>query len=120
MKAQGKIYLINDTQNISEKFKKREFVLEMSNNPAYVQKVLFTLILDNVDLIEGFNVGDDVEVTYNLQGKEWNSPAGETKFFNTLAVTGVNYTDNNETPKSEQEEGLKTRVDDGDDDDLPF
>ena len=40
----GKIYQINETQQITEKFSKREFVLELSNNPAYVEKVLFTLM----------------------------------------------------------------------------
>ena len=86
MKTQGVIYKIEETQNISEKFRKRDFVLEIKNNEAYVQKVLFTLIMDKVDEIETFSPGETVEVDFSLQGKEWTSPSGEVKFFNTLSV----------------------------------
>lgn len=90
MKIQGVIYKIEETQNVSEKFRKRDFVLEIQNNEAYVQKVLFTLIMDKVDEIESFSVGEEVEVDFNLQGKEWTSPSGEVKFFNTLSVYRIN------------------------------
>ena len=92
MKTTGVIYNIGEVQNISEKFKKRDFVLELKNNEAYVQKVLFTLILDKVDAINSCNVGDSVEVDFNLQGKQWTSPSGEVKFFNTLSVFGISKT----------------------------
>ena len=90
MKIQGVIYKIEEIQNVSEKFRKRDFVLEIQNNEAYVQKVLFTLIMDKVDEIESFSTGEEVEVDFNLQGKEWTSPSGEVKFFNTLSVYRIN------------------------------
>lgn len=127
MEEKGKFYKIKDTQVISEKFKKREFVLEVSNNPAYVQKVLFQLTQDKVDMIEGFNEGDEVKVYFNLQGKEWTSPKGEVKFFNTLDVwklESLNETGGSNNNSTHNDEELTTKVDLNspveDDDDLPF
>ena len=34
--------------------------------------------------MDNFKVGQQVEVFWNLNGKEWTSPAGEVKYFNTL------------------------------------
>lgn len=123
MIAQGKIYKILDTQQVTEKFRKREFVLEVTNNPAYVQKVLFTLILDNVSMLDGFSVGEEVSVKFNLKGKEWTSPNGDVKYFNTLEAETI--TSNSSGGGQAQNDGdLMKRVDTdssgSDDDDLPF
>lgn len=119
MKAKGTIYKINETQNISEKFKKRDFVLEIKNNEAYVQKVMFTLILDKVDAINSYSVGDSVEVDFDLQGKEWTSPDGTVKFFNTLSVKQIDKS--NESTAEANSENINERVEvQSKGDDLPF
>ena len=119
MKAKGTIYKINETQNISEKFKKRDFVLEIKNNEAYVQKVMFTLILDKVDAISSYSVGDSVEVDFDLQGKEWTSPDGTVKFFNTLSVKQIDKS--NESTAEANSEKINERVEvQSEGDDLPF
>lgn len=127
MKTKGVIYRIDEIQNISEKFRKRDFVLEIKNNEAYVQKVLFTLIMDKVDEIEGFTNGDEIEVDFNLQGKEWTSPSGEVKFFNTLSAYKLEKVSTNNSQTYTQED-LTQRADlnqinttsSDSDDDLPF
>lgn len=119
MKAKGVIYKIDEVQQISEKFKKRDFVLEIKNNEAYVQKVMFTLILDKVDAINSCSVGDSVEVDFNLQGKEWTSPDGTVRFFNTLSVSEI--TKQMSEPNNVTTEELNTRVSaNTKEDDLPF
>jgi hypothetical protein len=35
-------------------------------------------------LIDAFNPQEQVEVSFNLRGREWTSPQGEVKYFNTL------------------------------------
>jgi hypothetical protein len=123
MIAQGKIYKILDTQQVTEKFRKREFVLEVTNNPAYVQKVLFTLILDNVSMLDGFNVGDEVSVKFNLKGKEWTSPNGDVKYFNTLEAETITSSSSG-GGQAQNDDDLMKRVDTDSsgsgDDDLPF
>jgi len=125
MEQTGKIYKINDLEQISEKFKKREFVLEISNNPAYVEKVLFTLAQDRVDLIENYKTGDEITVSINLKGKEWTNPKdGVVRFFNTLDVWKITAASAQGSANSSQkEEDITERVPStgtDTDDDLPF
>ena len=82
----GKIHVISDTQQVTERFRKREFVLELADNPRYPQFVQFQLTGDRCENIDGFSVGDDVNVEFSLRGREWKSPQGEMKYFNSLDV----------------------------------
>ena len=80
----GKIHVIKDTQEVSASFKKREFVLEYATNPMYPQYLAFQVLQDNVEMLDTYNVGDIVKVDFDIRGREWTSPQGEVKFFNSL------------------------------------
>ena len=82
-KFQGKIKVINDIQEISEKFKKREFVVTDTSS-MYPQDVMFQSVQDKCAMLDGYSVEDEVEVSFNLRGREWTSPDGVVKYFNTL------------------------------------
>ena len=82
----GRLHAIFDTKQVTERFSKREFVVEMSDNPTYPQLVLFQLTGNRCENLDGLNVGDDVRVEFSLRGREWKSPQGETKYFNSLDV----------------------------------
>ena len=82
MEVKGNIKVINDTQVISEQFSKREFVV--TTNDTYPQDILIQLTQDKCSLLDMFKVGQDVEVSINLRGREWTSPKGEVKYFNTI------------------------------------
>ena len=84
MTIQGKLFKKFDTKVISDKFKKREFVLEIAENPMYPQTCIFQFTQDKVDLLEPFTEGQMIEVDFNLRGREWISPSGEIRFFNSL------------------------------------
>jgi single-stranded DNA-binding protein len=86
MEAIGRLHTIFDTKQVSERFSKREFVVEMSDNPKYPQVVLFQLTGDRCSQLEGLNIGDQVRIEFSLRGREWRSPSGETKYFNSLDV----------------------------------
>ena len=86
MEAIGKIHRIGETQQVSDRFSKRELVLEMSDNPKYVQHVAFELANDKCSELDGYQVGDEVRVEFSLRGREWRSPKGEVKYFNTLSL----------------------------------
>ena len=89
MHTSGRIHAVFETKQITERFQKREFVVEVADNPRYPQYVLFQLTGDRCDSLEGYNVGDDVRVEFSLRGREWKSPQGEVKFFNSLDVWTV-------------------------------
>ena len=81
----GKLHVSYETKQVSAKFSKREFVVEVPDG-KYPQMVLFQLTGDRCSVLDDFRVGDQVRVTFNLRGREWKSPQGETKYFNSLDV----------------------------------
>jgi hypothetical protein len=87
MEAAGRIHAIFDTQQVTDRFRKREFVLELTEgNPRYPQYVLFQLTGDRCNSLDGYASGDEVRVDFSLRGREWQSPKGETRYFNSLEV----------------------------------
>tara|TARA_B110000503_G_C6820041_1_gene278518 strand:+ start:101 stop:484 length:384 start_codon:yes stop_codon:yes gene_type:complete len=82
-KLTGTIKIIKETVQITEKFSKREFVVTESSS-MYPQDIMFQAAQDKCSMIDGFNENDQVEVSFNLRGREWTSPQGEVKYFNTL------------------------------------
>ena len=82
-KLSGTLKVKNDMVQVSEKFSKREFVLTDASS-MYPQDILFQLTQDKCSLIDAANVNDQIEVSFNLRGREWTSPSGEVKYFNTL------------------------------------
>jgi hypothetical protein len=83
--AIGKLHVVNETKQVSERFTKREFVVEIADG-KYPQFVLFQLTGDRCPLLDEHRVGDAVRVTFNVRGREWKSPQGEVKYFNSLDV----------------------------------
>lgn len=84
MQIVGKLHAKFDTDQVNERFRKREFVLEYVENPLYPQLVLFQLIQDNCSRIDGYEVGIEMEVHFNIKGRPWTSPSGEVRYFNSL------------------------------------
>ncbi len=82
-KLTGTVKVLNPTVQVSEKFSKREFVITESSS-MYPQDILFQLTQDKCSLLDGINVNEQVEVSFNLRGREWTSPQGEVKYFNSL------------------------------------
>lgn len=82
-KLSGTIKVINSTVQVSEKFSKREFVVTDSSS-MYPQDIMFQSTQDKCAMLDGFQQGEQVEVSFNLRGREWTSPQGEVKYFNTL------------------------------------
>src|SRR5690242_17418669 len=89
IEATGKLHAIFETKQVSERFTKREFVVEIADNPKYPQLVLFQLSGDRVSQLDRMRVGEAVHIEFSLRGREWRSPAGEVKYFNSLDVWKV-------------------------------
>jgi len=120
----GKVKVVGTTLQISEKFSKREFVVTDDTN-MYPQDIMFQLTQDKCNLIDSLVIGDEVEVSFNLSGREWVNPKGESKFFNTLDVWKINKVGSNAV-KNAQGQGFEPKksviaeVVANDDDLLPF
>jgi hypothetical protein len=81
----GFLKVKGEEQKISDRFRKREFVLT-DNSSVYPQTILFQLTQDRCELIDAINVGDEITVHFQLKGRKWRTPQGEVKYFNSLEV----------------------------------
>jgi hypothetical protein len=97
-KAKGVVKTIGPTVNVTEKFSKREFVIEMKDG-MYPQSIQFQMAQDKCSLLDTVGIGQDVEVSFNLRGREWTDPkTGQIKVFNTLDAFRIE-ADGPATPK---------------------
>jgi len=74
----GKLHKVFDTEQKSEKFRAREFVIEIVDG-QYPQMIKFQLTQDKCELADDHNEGDEITVHFNLRGREWND-----RFFTNL------------------------------------
>ena len=82
-KLNGIVKVVNPTVQVSEKFSKREFVVTDASS-MYPQDIMFQATQDKCALLDSIQQNEQVEVSFNLRGREWTSPQGEVKYFNTL------------------------------------
>lgn len=82
MEVQGKIHRIGNDEQVSATFKKRELVI--ATQETYPQFISINFVQDKCDLIDPYQLGEEVKVSINLRGREWISPQGETKYFNDI------------------------------------
>lgn len=96
---QGTLIVKNDTQVISDRFKKREFVIEKKesspNGFEFVDTIKFQLVQDKVDIIDSLELGQNVNVHFNIKGNKWEKNGQVNYFVNLdawkveLATTGA-------------------------------
>jgi hypothetical protein len=85
MEVKGKIKIIGEIKEYGAKgFRKAELVLDVTEKPEYPQFVNLEFTQDNTDLLSKFKVGDSVNVSINLGGRQWVNPQGEAKYFNSI------------------------------------
>jgi hypothetical protein len=89
MQIQGKIHATFDAEQVTDRFRKREFVLELEGASRYPQYVMFQLTGDRCEALDGFAAGQEVKVEFSLRGREWTSPKGEVRYFNSLDTWSV-------------------------------
>ncbi|HCY82828.1 MAG TPA: hypothetical protein DHV22_15170, partial [Xanthomarina gelatinilytica] len=81
--VQGKIKVIGDTQTFGNNgFRKREVVV--TTEEQYPQHIMVEFVQDKTDLLNNFQVGQQVKISINLRGREWTNPQGEVKYFNSI------------------------------------
>ena len=123
MEVTGKIKKIDETKTFGNNgFRKREVVL--TTDEQYPQMIMIEFVQDKCDLLNSFNVGEEIKVSINLRGREWINPEGEAKYFNSIKgwrVEKVQAGAPGEVPPVDAASfAPATSVDDNEPDDLPF
>ena len=83
MEIQGRIKQIFAPETVGQNgFQKRDLVI--TTDGQYPQDIIIQFAQGNCALLDTLQVGQTVKVHFNLQGREWTSPQGEVKYFNTV------------------------------------
>lgn len=115
MQVQGKIKIIGDVQTFGTDFNKRQLVV--ITDDQYPQLISIDFLKDKCDLLNSYDVGQSVNVSINLGGREWINPQGEAKYFNSVQGWRIeSFSQENLTPQPD----LKSNTISQDPDDLPF
>jgi|688.fasta_scaffold635184_2 hypothetical protein len=120
MEIKGKIILIGATETLGKDFKKREVVIETTEE-QYPQKLKVEFIKDKCSALDGYKVGDNVVIGINLRGNEYQG-----KFYVSIQGwkinrVGANTTTSQSTAKVQPSASANTINEDNDPNiDLPF
>ena len=82
----GKVIDISPVNQVSEKFKKREFVIEKKEAggaAVFIDYIKFQLLQDKCDLINESFMNEDVKIWFNLKGNKWERD-GKINYFTNL------------------------------------
>ena len=107
-----------EEQVINDKFRKREFVLT-DNSSQYPQLISFQLTQDRCAILDQVQIGETVVVHFNIRGREWTSPQGEIKYFNTLEAWKIDRSSSAPSQTVEHYENIPASQNQ-EKDDLPF
>ena len=121
MEVIGVIKVKGERQTFGAKgFAKRELVV--TTDDQYPQMIMIEFVQDKCDLLDPYNVGDNVKVSINLRGREWINPQGEAKYFNSVQGWRVEKLEENAGQEQEPQsfQPQTSVIDNGEPDDLPF
>ena len=81
----GVLKVVYPTQKVSEKFQKREFVLECNLSSGGYQStelIKFQASQERCNFLDEYKEGDKIKVLFNIRGKRWEKDGKESYFTN--------------------------------------
>lgn len=86
MNMSGRIVAIDSTQQVTDRFRKRTFVIE-TDDPKYPQTIQCELGNDRCELMDApRRVGDQIDFDFEIRGRKWSSKDGVDKYFVSINV----------------------------------
>ena len=120
----GRIVEIMPVNQVSDKFRKREFVIEKKEtggSAVFIDYIKFQLVQDKCDIINESFLNEEVKISFNLKGNRWERD-GRVNYFTNLDAWKIEKASGparNEMPASNQKlEDSPPEIDDLSD--LPF
>jgi hypothetical protein len=133
IKISGQIIHIGQLEVMSEKFKKREFVIQTEGK--FPQEIQVQVTQDRCDILNNLKHGDIIDASINIRGRSWTSKEGVKRWFNSIEAWSINYGNSSgtsfeqktfqqmeqkapEQPAQPEKKSLSSFIDEADD--LPF
>jgi hypothetical protein len=110
----GTIKLIFDPKTFASGFTKREMVVTVEDG-RFEQEILLEFVQDKVSLLDSLSPGDDVTVTFDIRGREYNG-----RYFNNLQGWKVEQLGEGASIPHTDEAPPFPSPDDFEDSDIPF
>ena len=124
MELKGTVKRISDIQTFASGFQKREMVIVTEEQ--YPQPINIEFLQEKGDLLNQLNEGDKVTVSINIGGREWTSPQGDVKYFNSITGWKIEKSEGS-TPAEPTKDSKNFKatpseafMDDSNSQDLPF
>jgi hypothetical protein len=107
----GKVIEVYPVVQVSDKFRKREFVIEKKESggtAVFIDYLKFQLVQDKCELINESFLQEEIRITFNLKGNKWDRD-GKTSYFTNLDAWKIEKTsaggrDQNVSPKNTLED----------------
>lgn len=125
----GTLIVKEDIQYVRDKFQKRNFVIELSediNGKVYKNYAKLQLVQNKCDMLDKFNIGDNITVDFNVKGNKWEKD-GKTQYITNLDCWRISLANATPTPVHHNPDAMKNSNPYGYDlnptggtDDLPF
>lgn len=118
MEISGTIKMIGDTKKVSEKFTKRDLRIVTDGDYPQIIEVQFTQ--DKCAVLVKYKTGEQVTISINIRGREWKSPNGEVKCFNTIEGWKIDYAGKHADDIQGVADMINRKIAEDEDDGLPF
>ena len=82
----GKVVDVLPVVQVSDKFRKREFVIEKKEtggSAVFIDYIKFQLVQDKCELINESFLHDDIKIWFNIKGNRWERE-GKVNYFTNL------------------------------------
>lgn len=112
----GKVKLVQEPKSFASGFTVREFVVTVEEG-RYPQDIILQCVQDKVGLLDSLKEGQDVKVTFDIRGREYNG-----RYFNNLQAWKIEHEGGSDAPVDDDRPPIP---DDSEapsdfDDDIPF
>jgi hypothetical protein len=107
----GKVVEVLPLVQVSDKFKKREFIIEKKEtggSAVFVDYIKFQLVQDKCDLINESFLHDEVKIWFNIKGNRWERD-GKVNYFTNLDAWKI---ERSSGAAADQPAQARSRIDD--------
>jgi hypothetical protein len=85
IEIKGTVKVLNQTEQVTDKFAKKEVVVTIDAGSNYPQHISIQAINDKISLLDSVEVGDSVTIVANLNGRE-----AKGRYYNSLTIFKLN------------------------------
>lgn len=83
----GKVIEVSPIQQVSDKFRKREFIIEVaeqgSGGREFIEYIKFQCVQERCDLINEDFINNHIRISFNIKGNKWEKD-GKVNYFTNL------------------------------------